>query len=94
MGFIDTMRSAGQAVESVCRVLPEQGCQVVFHTGPYRTIADVEYATAGWVDWSRYAGDPLSARSWRSGRVAASIGERPWPSCHVCFAPLARVAVS
>jgi putative transposase len=23
----------------------------VFHTGPYRTIADVEYATAGWVDW-------------------------------------------
>jgi putative transposase len=23
----------------------------VFHAGPYRTIADVEYATAGWVDW-------------------------------------------
>jgi putative transposase len=23
----------------------------VFHPGPYRTIADVEYATAGWVDW-------------------------------------------
>ena len=23
----------------------------VFHTGPYRTLADVEYATAGWVDW-------------------------------------------
>ncbi len=23
----------------------------VFHTGPYKTIADVEYATAGWVDW-------------------------------------------
>jgi putative transposase len=23
----------------------------VFHDGPYRTIADVEYATAGWVDW-------------------------------------------
>jgi transposase InsO family protein len=23
----------------------------VFHTGPYRTIGDVEYATAGWVDW-------------------------------------------
>jgi putative transposase len=23
----------------------------VFHQGPYRTIADVEYATAGWVDW-------------------------------------------
>lgn len=23
----------------------------VFHDGPYQTIADIEYATAGWVDW-------------------------------------------
>jgi transposase InsO family protein len=23
----------------------------VFHQGPYRTIADVEFATAAWVDW-------------------------------------------
>ena len=23
----------------------------IFHAGPYRTIGDVEYATAGWVDW-------------------------------------------
>ena len=23
----------------------------VFHDGPYKTISDVEYATAGWVDW-------------------------------------------
>jgi transposase InsO family protein len=23
----------------------------VFHSGPYRTIIDVEWATAGWVDW-------------------------------------------
>jgi transposase InsO family protein len=23
----------------------------VFHDGPCKTIADVEYATAGWVDW-------------------------------------------
>jgi transposase InsO family protein len=23
----------------------------VFHSGPYRRIGDVEYATAGWVDW-------------------------------------------
>jgi transposase InsO family protein len=22
-----------------------------FHDGPYRTLADVEYATAGWIDW-------------------------------------------
>lgn len=23
----------------------------IFHAGPYRTIAEVEYATAGWIDW-------------------------------------------
>jgi len=23
----------------------------VFNDGPYKTIADVEYATAGWVEW-------------------------------------------
>ena len=23
----------------------------IFHEGPYKTIADVEFATAGWVDW-------------------------------------------
>ena len=23
----------------------------IFHAGPYRAISDVEYATAGWVDW-------------------------------------------
>ncbi len=27
----------------------------IFHDGPYRTLADVEHATAGWVDWSRPA---------------------------------------
>lgn len=23
----------------------------IFHSGPFRTIADVEYAAMGWVDW-------------------------------------------
>jgi putative transposase len=23
----------------------------VFHAGPFKTIADIEHATAGWVDW-------------------------------------------
>ena len=23
----------------------------VFHNGPFKTIGDVEFATAGWVDW-------------------------------------------
>lgn len=32
MGFIDEMRAKGHAVESVCRVLSEQGCQVAART--------------------------------------------------------------
>ncbi len=32
MGFIDTMRSHGHAVESICRVLREQRCQVAART--------------------------------------------------------------
>src|SRR5699024_5157899 len=23
----------------------------IFHAGPYKTLSDVEFATAGWVDW-------------------------------------------
>lgn len=33
----------------------------VFHAEPYRTISDVEYATAGWVDW--YNNDDSTAAS-------------------------------
>jgi putative transposase len=32
MGFIETMRSQGHAVESTCRVLSEHGCQVAART--------------------------------------------------------------
>lgn len=32
MAFIDVMRADGHAVESVCRVLSEQGCQVAART--------------------------------------------------------------
>lgn len=40
MGFIDTMRSEGHAVESICRVLREQGCQVAARTyRDWRTAA-------------------------------------------------------
>jgi hypothetical protein len=31
-GFIDTMRAEGHAVESICRVLREQGCQIAART--------------------------------------------------------------
>ena len=37
----------------------------VFHPSPYKTIADVEWATAGWVDW------------WNHRRLHSSIGMVP-----------------
>jgi putative transposase len=32
MGFVDAMRAEGHAVESICRVLREQGCQIAART--------------------------------------------------------------
>jgi putative transposase len=54
MGFIDTMRAQGHAVESVCRVLREQGCQVAARTyrawrrrrPAARTVADAQLIDA------------------------------------------------
>jgi putative transposase len=45
MGFIDTMRADGHAVESICRVLREQGCPIAARTyrswkQPGRLVAD------------------------------------------------------
>ena len=37
----------------------------VFHQGPLKTLVDVEYATAGWVDW------------WNHRRLHSSIGQIP-----------------
>jgi transposase InsO family protein len=44
MGFIDTMRAEGHAVESICRVLREQGCQVAART--YRSWKQPDRAVA------------------------------------------------
>jgi len=54
MGFIDTMRAEGHAVESICRVLREQGCQVAARTYrawrhgivAARTVADARLVDA------------------------------------------------
>ncbi len=54
MGFIDTMRDEGHAVESTCRVLREQGCQVAARTyrawrsrrPAARTISDAQTVNA------------------------------------------------
>jgi putative transposase len=37
----------------------------VFRDGPLKTLADVEYATAGWVDW------------WNRRRLHSSLGQIP-----------------
>ena len=37
----------------------------VFHQGPLKTLVDVEFATAGWVDW------------WNHRRLHSTIGQIP-----------------
>src|SRR5450830_570795 len=62
MGFIDTMRSRGHAVESVCRVLREQGCQIAART--YRA-----WKTPGRV---------LAARTLTDARVVDAVRQTAW----------------
>jgi len=62
MGFIDTMRSRGHAVESVCRVLREQGCQIAART--YRA-------------W-KAPGRVLAARTLTDARVVDAVRATAW----------------
>ena len=62
MGFIDTMRAQGYAVESICRVLREQGCQIAART--YRT-------------WSR-SGRVVAARTVTDAQVVNAVREVAW----------------
>ncbi len=60
MGFIDTMRAEGHAVESICRILCEQGCQVAARTyrawkAPTRSVAARTLTDAHVVDSVREA---------------------------------------
>ena len=62
MGFIDTLRSEGHAVESICRVLPEQGCQIAART--YRS----------WKDTNR----PVAARTVSDAQVLDAVRDLAW----------------
>src|SRR3954454_18740081 len=62
MGFIDTMRSQGHAVESICRVLREQGCQIAART--YR-------------NWKR-AGRVIAARTLTDAQVVDAVRDIAW----------------
>lgn len=63
-GFIDTMRSEGFAVESICRVLREQGCRVAART--YRA-------------WRRQGQGP-AARSITDAQVIDAVRSAVWIS--------------
>jgi putative transposase len=62
MGFIDTMRSQGHAVESICRVLCEQDCQIAART--YRS-------------WHR-SGRVVAARTVTDARVVDAVRDIAW----------------
>ena len=62
MGFIDTMRSQGHVVESVCRVLREQGCQIAART--YRA-------------W-KGAGRVVAARTVSDAHVVDAVRDIAW----------------
>lgn len=73
MAFIDAQRAQGHAVESICRVLSEQGCQVAARTyrawkSPTRAIADRTVTDALIVDAIR----SLSTTTDTQGRVRAT----------------------
>ena len=38
-------------IVSTCNRLEVYTVTTAFHTGPFRMLSDVEFATAGWVDW-------------------------------------------
>ncbi len=62
MGFIDAMRAEGHAVESICRVLREQGCQIAART--YRS-------------WNR-AGRVIAARTITDAQVVDAVRDIAW----------------
>ncbi len=50
MGFIDQMRAEGYAVESVCRVLTQQGCQIAARTITDAAVQDKIFGLAWTID--------------------------------------------
>ena len=76
MGFIDTMRAQGHAVESVCRVLREQGCQVAART--YRAWRGAHGRVAARTVSDALVQDAVRGSAWtidaRGARVLAPEG--------------------
>jgi putative transposase len=63
MGFIDTMRAEGHAVESICRVLREQGCKVAART--YRSWRQPDRRVAARTVTDAQVVDAVRDAAWR-----------------------------
>jgi putative transposase len=94
IAFIDQMRSEGAAVESICRVLREQGCQIAARTyrawrsrrPAVRTITDAQTVDAVRdVAWLAYRSPrPVSndpGRALRAGEDARPLGSHRDARC-------------
>ncbi|MGE9783436.1 IS3 family transposase [Janibacter sp. G368] len=66
VGFIDAMRSQGHAVESVCRVLREQGCQIAART--YRSWKSSNRAVAARTISDAHVMDAVREIAWSLDR--------------------------
>ena len=66
MAFVEELRSGGHAVESICRVLREQGCQVAART--YR-------------EWRR-GGRRVADRRFSDARVVDAVRDIAWTTDH------------
>ena len=62
VGFIDTMRAEGHAVETVCRVLREQGLQVAART--YRAWRSADQNVAARTVTDAIVEDAVRAAAW------------------------------
>jgi putative transposase len=50
--LLDSYRSVNALMESIIGLYKAECVDTdVFHPGPYKSLGDVEYATAGWVAW-------------------------------------------
>ena len=86
MGFIDTMRAQGHAVELICRVLREQGCQVTARTyrswqQPTRLVAARTVSAAHVVDAVRDIASTFDPQGRRKLAPQGLDGRRKMTAC-------------
>lgn len=77
---VDNCRSVNALMETVNGLFKVERIRtMVFYAGPYRTLAGVEFATAGWVDWARQQAPPRGPRDACPGRARDDPQSGPHP---------------